>query len=99
MVPMMSKRPLIIALLLSAVVPAAASAQLLGGPVGGLTQPVTGPVTGAIGQIGNSVDQTVSGVTGVPLSREQRARLVAPSLDRVTTPLGVVESTAGRNYH
>ncbi len=68
----------------------AATAQLLGGPVGGVMQ----PVTGTIGQIGNSVDQTVNRVANSPISRQDQARMVAPSLDRVTTPLAIAQTTA-----
>ena len=86
----MSKHLLVIALLLCAAAPSVATAQLLGGPVGGATQ----PVAGAIGQIGNTVDQTASRMTDSPLSRRDQARMVAPSLDRVTTPLAITQTTA-----
>jgi hypothetical protein len=87
---MMSKRPVLVALLISAFAPAAAPAQLLGGPVGGVTR----PVIGTIGQIGNAVDQTANRATNSPLSRDDQARMVAPSLDRVATPLAIVQTTA-----
>lgn len=90
MVPIMSKRPVVLALLLSTLITAAAPAQLLGGTVGGLTQ----PATGAIGQIGNSVGQVTGGVINSPLSREDQNRMVAPSLDRVVTPLAISQTTA-----
>ena len=92
---MMSKRPLLIAILVAGLAPSTAPAQLLGGgPLGG----VTGPVIDTVGQVGNSVDQTVGGLTrqgdsagGVVYSN------VAPvSLDRVAQPIQYLQATASQ---
>lgn len=86
----MSKGSLLIGLLTAAAMASAAPAQLLGGLPGGLT----GPVTGTVGQLGNTVDQTLGDPPSTPINRNGNARRVAPiSLDRVT-PLGAITATA-----
>lgn len=86
----MSKRSIFAACLLAALAASAAPAQLLGGPLGGVTQ----PVTGTIGQIGNTVDPTLGDLIGQPGRQNQVARAIAPSLDRVSLPMDVVAATA-----
>lgn len=91
---MMSKRPLLVALLIAGLAPTTAPAQLLGGPLGG----VTGPVIDTIGQVGNSVDQAVGDVAR-PGDRPGRAVYsnVAPvSLDRVVQPIQYLQATASQ---
>ena len=72
---MMSKHSLLIACLLAALAASAASAQLLGGPVGG----ITGPATGTIGQIGNTVGQTV-GDADEPIGRQDQSAAPSPAI-------------------
>lgn len=86
----MSKHSLLTVCLLAALAASAAPAQLLGGPLGGVTQ----PVTGAIGQMGNTIDQTLGDLIGQPGQQNQLAQAIAPSLDRVSLPMDVVAATA-----
>jgi hypothetical protein len=90
---MMSKRPLLIALLIAGLAPAAAPAQLLGGPLGG----VTGPVIDTVGQVGNSVDQTFGDVTrpGESHGNAIYSNVAPVSLDRVVQPIQFARATAG----
>lgn len=90
---MMSKRPLLVALLIGALVPSAAPAQLLGGPLGG----VTGPVIDTVGQVGNSVDQALGGIaqTGDRPGSVVYSNVAPVSLDRVIQPIQYVRATAG----
>ncbi len=86
----MSKLGLLLPPLIALIGATAAHAQLLGGPLGGVTR----PVTGVIGQIGNQVGDTVEKVAGMPIGPDERRRIIAPSLDRVVTPLALVEASA-----
>jgi hypothetical protein len=86
---MMSKRSLLIACLLGAITAPATSAQLLGGPVGG----ITGPATGTIGQVGNTVGQAVGDATRIG-RQGQSQPIPTISLDRVATPMGIVSAAA-----
>ncbi len=88
MVLYMSKLGLLLPPLIALIAASAAHAQLLGGPLGGVTR----PVTGVIGQVGN----TVEGVAGVPIGPREQSRIIAPSLDRVVTPLALVEASASQ---
>jgi hypothetical protein len=85
----MSKHPLLAAFLLAAITASSAPAQLLGGPVGA----IIGPGTGTIGQLGNSIGQTVGNASRIG-RRDQSQLVPAVSLDRVATPMALVESTA-----
>ena len=86
----MSKRPLIAACLTITLAVSGAPAQLLGGPLGGVTQ----PVTGTIGQLGNTVERTLGPEGTPPDKRADLARAIAPSLDRVSLPMGVIMASA-----
>lgn len=93
----MSKRAILIALALAATVASTASAQLLGGPLGG----VAPPVTDTLGQVGSTVDNivgdpTAGGITGLAGSRSRSPGVVPISLDRVAQPIGIVAASAGQ---
>lgn len=92
MVFYMSKLGLLLPPLIALIAASAAHAQLLGGPLGGVTR----PVTGVIGQFGNKVGDTVEGVAGVPIGPREQGRIISPSLDRVVTPLALVEASASQ---
>ncbi|MGI8932001.1 MAG: S8 family serine peptidase [Sphingomicrobium sp.] len=96
----MSKRPLLTALVLIAVTAGTASAQILGGGGlggGGLGGLAGGGLGSTVGGVGNSVDQTIGGLTGPigsmldPLDAGGR-----PTLDRVTQAFDVNIATPGR---
>jgi hypothetical protein len=82
----MSKRPILTAMLAAMLAASASHAQLLGGGPG-----LPGPVGGVIGQVGNTVDQTVGNVTGQP---NNPASFVNPSrpvsLDSVSRPIAQI---------
>ena len=93
----MSKRAILIALSLTATAASAASAQLLGGPLGGVTQ----PVTDTIGQVGDTISNTMGdpvagSIAGLAGNRGRSQGVVPISLDRVVQPIGVVTATAGQ---
>jgi hypothetical protein len=91
---MMSKRSLLIAFLVAGMAPSAAPAQLLGGPLGG----VTGPVIDTVGQVGNSVDQTLGDITrtGDAPGSAVYSNVAPVSLDRVVQPIQYVRASAGQ---
>lgn len=91
----MSKRAILLAFILAATAASSGSAQLLGGPVGGVAQ----PVPDLLGQVGTTVldtigDPTVGGVSGPVGSRGRSQGVVPITLDRVIQPIGVVTATA-----
>jgi hypothetical protein len=87
----MSTRSVVIGCLLATLLAATGRAQLLGGPVGGITQ----PVTGVVGQVGNGVDQALSGLTDPVTGQPATSRTVAPvSLDRLSRPIEYLSATA-----
>lgn len=93
----MSKRAILIAIAVAAATASTASAQLLGGPLGGVTQ----PVTDTLGQVGNTVDNvlgdpTRGGIADLSGNRGRSQGVVPVSLDRVVQPIGVVTATAGQ---
>ena len=88
----MSKRTFLAALALAALGASPASAQILGGgggPLGG------GGLGGVVGQVGNTVDRTVGGLTG-PNSLDPLNVGGPPSLDRVTQAFDVNTATPGQ---
>lgn len=83
----MSKRPILTAILAATLMASAAEAQLLGGAL-------PGPVGGVINQVGNTVDRTVSTVTGQPNDPSSFVNRSHPvSLDSVTPSLGAIAGT------
>ena len=96
----MSKRPLLSALVLIAVMQGTASAQILGGGGlggGGLGGLGGGGLGGTVGQVGNTVDQTLGGLSG-PIGSALDPLNVSgpPTLDRVTQAFDVNTATPAR---